>query len=86
MKIFACRNQYPYGGGLILVAANTKKEAFNTAAEDNNCWVSFNKYKLDDGSWIIKSDTYPFNEWFEVEHLSTDLTEPKVIIEDHYSE
>lgn len=32
MKVFACRNQETYGGGLILVAANTKEEAFNTAA------------------------------------------------------
>jgi len=33
-----------------------------------------------------KSDEYPLEEWFEAEHLSTDLIEPKVIIEDHYSE
>lgn len=31
-----------------------------------------------------KSDTYPLGEWFEVEHLSTNLKEPKVIIEDTY--
>ena len=28
MKVFGCKNQYSYGGGLILVAANTKEEAY----------------------------------------------------------
>ena len=28
MKVFCCKNQCSYGGGLILVAANTKEEAF----------------------------------------------------------
>lgn len=32
MKIFGCKNQWSYGGGLILVAANTKEEAYLTAA------------------------------------------------------
>ena len=59
MKVFCCKNQCSYSGGLILVAANTKEEAFSIAS---------------------------INEWFEVEHLSTDLSEPQVIIEDHYSE
>ena len=32
------------------------------------------------------SKTYPLSEWFEAKHLSTDLAQPQVIIEDHYSE
>ena len=36
MKVFACRNQHQYGGGLVLVAANTKEEAYLTAAMDDN--------------------------------------------------
>ena len=32
------------------------------------------------------SKTYPLSEWFEAKHLSTDLAEPQIIIEDHYSE
>lgn len=27
MKVFGCRNDESYGGGLVLVAANTKEEA-----------------------------------------------------------
>ena len=82
MKVFCCKNQCSYGGGLILVAANTKEEAFSIASidEDTN-WLF---YKMESGELV--SDTYPINEWFEVKHLSTDLSEPQVIVEDHYSE
>lgn len=82
MKVFCCRNQQPYGGGLILVAANTKEEAFSVASinEDTN-WLF---YKMESGELV--SDTYPLGEWFEVEHLSTNLLKPQVIIEDHYTE
>ena len=84
MKVFCCRNQQPYGGGFILVAANTKEEAFNTASMDGD--INYLFYEIEYNSGILKSDTYPLDKWFEVEHLSTDLTEPKVIIEDHYTE
>ena len=82
MKVFCCKNQCSYGGGLILVAANTVEEAFSIASldEDTN-WLF---YTINSGELV--SDTYPINEWFEVEHLSTDLSEPQVIIEDHYTE
>lgn len=82
MKVFCCKNQCSYGGGLILVAANTKEEAFSVASVDEDTNWLF--YKMESGELV--SDTYPINEWFEVEHLSTDLSEPQVIIEDHYTE
>lgn len=93
MKVFACRNQESYGGGLILVAANIIEEAFLTAATDKNYGYLFD-WEDDKGVWCepdgnidhCRSYTYPFESWFEVEHLSTDLTKPKVIIESHYSE
>lgn len=82
MKVFCCKNQEPYGGGLILVAANTKEEAFSVASVDEDTKWFF--YKKESGELV--SDAYPKNEWFEVEHLSTDLSESQVIIEDHYTE
>ena len=93
MKVFACKNQESYGGGLILVAANTREEAYLTAAMDKKYKIKFD-WTDDNGVWCepdgninhCTSDTYPLNSWFEVEHLATDLTEPKVIIEDSYSE
>jgi hypothetical protein len=35
MKVFGCKNDYDWGGGLILVAANSKEEAYLTAAYDD---------------------------------------------------
>lgn len=92
MKVFGCKNRCSYGGGLILVAANTKEEAYLTAGMDEKVeyvfdWVDANGWCKPDGNIEhCISSTYPFNHWFEVEHLSTDLTEPKVIVEDHYTE
>lgn len=52
MKVFACRNQETYGGGLILVAANTKEEAFNTAAAaKDDCWLPF--YECKKKRWFL---------------------------------
>ena len=82
MKVFCCKNQYSYGGGLILVAANTREEAFSVASSDEDTnWLFYEKEYGE-----LVSDCYPKNEWFEVEHLSTDLLEPQIIVEDHYSE
>lgn len=83
-----------YGGGLILVAANTKEDAYLTAAYDNETsylfdWFDDNdvyNYEPDGNINHCISDTYPFEKWYEVEHLSADLSEPQIIIEDHYSE
>jgi hypothetical protein len=93
MKVFCCRNDQSYGGGLILVAANTKEEAFLTAAMNDELLYLFD-WADDDGIWSepdgdinhCSSDTYPLDKWFEAEHLSTDLTVSQVIIEDHHSE
>lgn len=87
MKVFACINQNSYGGGLILVAARTKEEAFSIASMDEDTgWFFYERYDKNLNPIGITSDTYPLDKWFEMEHLSTDLVEPKVIIEDHYSE
>ena len=93
IKVFGCKNQENYGGGLILVAANSKEEAYLKAAADDKTsylfdWINDNDMWCEPDGNIshCKSDSYPFNAWFEVEHLSTDLTEPQIIIEDHYLE
>lgn len=93
MKVFGCKCDMSYGGGLILVAANNVEEAFLTAAMDEKVSYMFD-WADDDYMWIepdgdinhCRSSVYPFKKWIEVEHLSTDLSEPKVIIEDSYYE
>ena len=93
MKVFGCKCDMSYGGGLILVAANNVEEAFLTAAMDEKVCSMFD-WADDDGIWCEPdgninhcwSDVYPLGKWFEVEHLSTDLTESQVIIESCYYE
>ena len=93
MKVFGCKCDLAYGGGLILVAANNVEEAFLTASMDEKVSYMFD-WADDNYMWCepdgnidhCRSDTYPFGKWFKVEHLSTDLTQPKVIIEDSYYE
>lgn len=93
MKVFYCKNQRSFGGGLVLVAANTKEEAYLMAAMNDNISYLFDwhddeytRCEPDGNINHCKSDTYPLDKWREVEHLSTNLTEPQVIIEDHYFE
>ena len=88
MKVFCCKNQRSYGGGLILVAAKTKEEAYFTAANDDKTSYLFYWDWCNPVGDIsrLTSDTYPFEKWHEVEHLSADLSEPQIIVEDHYSE
>lgn len=80
MKVFCCKNQYPYGGGIIMVAANSKEEAFLVAARDKDVKWEFYETKFGDPV----SDIYPISEWYEEERLSSSLTEPAVIIENNY--
>jgi len=94
MKVFGCRMHGGYRGGVILVAANDVKEAYITASKNKKIKWMFDCYS-EDGIWIDQ-DThpdvipicyfYPFKEWHEYEHLSTDFTTPHVILEESYVE
>ena len=93
MKVFACKRQGSYNGGLILVAATTKEEAFNVFAHDKRFEWMIQSWGAD-GSWAdiddegatISSDDYPLEEWFEIECLSAQVSEPQVIEEAGYGE
>lgn len=80
MKVFCCKNQYPYGGGIIMVAANSKEEAFSVAAQDKD--VKWEFYKTESGE--PASDIYPISEWYEEKRLSSRLIKPMVIVENNY--
>lgn len=92
MKVFYCPMSGGYSGGGIMVAAETKEQAFLTAARDKKTsyafswWVGYWEYIDDDGNIEhLHSDDYPLEEWREMEHLQTDLTEPQVILENGYN-
>lgn len=93
MKVFACKRQGSYSGGLILVAAPTKEEAFSAFAHDKRAHWMVDFYDAE-GNWadkndenaIIRSEIYPLEKWYEVECLTAQVSEPQIIIENGHSE
>lgn len=97
MKVFGCEMQGGYAGGIILVAANDVKQAYELASTCNKCDFWFEWVSIDADGWehwaepfsegaVLKSEYYPFEKWHEFEHLSCDYTEPQVILEESYAE
>ncbi len=94
MKVFGCKVQQEYAGGIILVAANNIDEAFRVAAESHpTSWVFH--YEDSDGNWVDKdeipdaicvSSYYPIECWEEYPHLTSDLTEPQTILEESFGD
>lgn len=99
MKVFSCKTQGGYAGGLIIVAAKTKEEAYLTAAHSKKYawlfeWVE-NPFIInyqdedrvnDNNPLHFFSDYYPFSFWREESLLSANVEQSQVITEDHYSE
>lgn len=91
MKVFMCRRQCGYSGGLAVVAANSVKEAFKTFFEDEDYdWMAA-KYDDDTGKFTDdftkwRSDYYPIELWFECKVLTANVDKPCVIMEDGYTE
>lgn len=89
MKVWMCKRQGGYSGGLAVVAANSKDEAFKTFYEDpNNDWMVDKygddfKYTDDSSKW---SYYYPIYGWFECKVLVANVDKPCIIMEDGYSE
>lgn len=85
-----CKRQGGYSGGLAVVAANSKEEAFKTFFEDPDYdWMVYKytdgrKYTDDYTKWF--SNYYPIDEWFECKVLTANVKKPCVIMEDGYTE
>lgn len=94
MKVFMCQRQGGYSGGLAVVAANSKEEAFKTFFEDEdydwmvNKWTHTDEhtevYTDDSTKW--RSDYYPIEKWFECKVLTANVDKPCVIMEDGHTE
>ncbi len=82
LKVYGCHTDDGYRGGLIIVAAPNKRQAFLTAVSSKQTRWLFGKY-WDSDDW--ESEIFPFEKWKELNHLQTDLTEPQIISEYHYS-
>lgn len=79
MKVWMCKREQGYSGGLAVVAANSKDEAFRVYHSHKEHSWEYNEYN-DDGF------CYPKDNWFECELLTANVEEPCVIAEDGYTE
>lgn len=90
MKVFMCERSGSYSGGLAIVAANSKEEAFRVFLEDPD-YEYFSDNTDENGHYttdINKCDSniYPKANWFECPLLTANVDKPQVIEEHGYSE
>ena len=91
MKVFMCKRKGLYSGGLAVVAANSKEEAFRVFATDKDYdWMieklDLDTYELTDDVTQWWSYFYPLENWFECKVLSANVDKPCVIMEDGYTD
>lgn len=94
MKVWMCKRTDDFGGysgGLAVVAANSKEEAFKIFFEDMNYTWMVNKIDVETGDYFEdytkwKSYYYPLERWFECKELTANVDKPCVIMEDGYTE
>lgn len=78
MKVFMCKRAGGYSGGLAVVAANTREEAWDVFHHNGE-----NEYMI---STSGDSYYYPRRDWFEEPILTADTIVPMIIAEGGYSE
>lgn len=90
MKVFCCKvAPDQWAGGIILVAADSRNEAFSIAAKDPNTFVHF-EFKDKKGRLVddwhqaarITSKLYPIEKWFQVLELIANVDTPRVLMEE----
>lgn len=91
MKVFGCKRSGGYSGGLIIVAANSLDEAFETFAKDNRHewmieWFDFDTSSVIEDVAKVDSNTYPRDDWFEIKELVANVDSPRIISEGGYTE
>lgn len=74
MKVFYCKVNCDFGGGMVLVAAKDVREAYLTAYNDKNL------------RWLFHFNYLPIAEWKEIMNMTYDAKKPKVIVSSCYIE
>ena len=90
MKVFGCYRNGGYSGGLAIVAANTKEEAFEVFHSDE-MYVYMLDCIDDNGNFTsdvkkCNSTTYRREDWFEMTLLEAKVKTPCILAEDGYTE
>ena len=91
MKVFMCKRCGGYSGGIAVVAANNKEEAFKTFLTDKDYDWMVDKYDVDTGDFTDDCTKwhayfYQMESWFECKALTANVDKPCVIMEDGYTE
>ena len=91
MKVFMCKRDGGYSGGLAVVAANTKDEAFEVFHSSKVYEYMVDHSDCETGHYTedlsrCNSLYYRREDWFEVPILTADTIVPKVIEEGGYTE
>jgi len=91
MKVFACKRQHCYSGGVAIVAANNVNEAFVVFHQDPKYNWMLDNIDMETGDYtsdIDKCDSFEYkrNNWHELPMLTADVDKPQIIIEDGYTE
>lgn len=86
-----CTREGSFSGGLAVVAANSKEEAFKTFFECKDFDWMVDKYDIDtyeytDDYTKWRTHYYPMEFWFECKALTANVDKPCVIEEHGYSE
>lgn len=91
MRVFGCKRTGGYSGGLIIVAANSLNEAFETFAKDERYewmidWFDFKTNQVTEDVKKVDSEYYPRDNWFNIPELVANVDSPRVLSEDGYTE
>ena len=93
MKVFMCKRCGCYSGGLAVVAANSKEEAYIVFHSDerykyflNNMDETTEYGEYTDDPLKCDSDYYRKADWFEVPNLVANVETPCVIEQSGYTE
>lgn len=91
MKVFMCKRNGGYSGGLAVVAANTKEEAFDVFHSSKDYCYMVDHSDCDTGYYtedLSRCDSFYYRreDWFEIPILTADTIVPKIIEECGYTE
>lgn len=89
MDVYKNTYKQGYGGGCVLIAANSKEEAVRTYLADEDTeyeWYYYGEKTPETDFEHVSFHVFMLNDWEKVEGLHFDTQEPKLILDEVYCE
>ena len=92
MNVYVCEFKGDYCGGLIVVAANSKDEAYNIMQCDERFEWYFQQvdengeYYRSRSEWIEETNCYHREDFRLLKGVTADVKTPQILAEDHHEE